>query len=62
MSARRLADLRVGDLLELEEDLPSRVRLRLASLPKFNGRLGTRNGKWAVEINNVLKPVAKLTS
>ena len=62
MSARRLAELRVGDLLELDEDLPSRVRLRLASLPKFTGRLGTRSGKWAVEISNVLRPVAKLST
>jgi len=60
MSARRLANLEVGDVLELDEDLPSRVRLRLATLPKFTGRLGTRGGKWAVEIGTVLKPVAQL--
>ncbi len=62
MSARRLANLQVGDVLELDEDLPSRVRLRLATLPKFTGRLGTRSGKWAVEIGQVLKPVAQITS
>ena len=62
MSARRLASLEVGDLLELEGDMPGRVRLRLANLPKFNGRLGTRSGKWAIEISQVLKPVAKLSS
>lgn len=61
MSARKLACLEVGDLLELDGDLPGRVRLKLANLPKFNGRLGTRSGKWAIEISQVIKPVAQLS-
>ncbi len=62
MSVRRLTSLQVGDLIELDGDMPGRVRLRLANLPKFNGRLGTRSGKWAIEISQILKPVTQSSS
>lgn len=55
MTARDLANLKVGDVLPLDADVVNTVRLRLASNPKFLGRLGTQGGKWAVEITKPLK-------
>lgn len=54
VSARDVTRLKVGDVLEWNPDLAGQVRLRLARAPKFIGNLGTRNGKWAVEITRVL--------
>ncbi len=55
LSARELATLQLGDLIMLEPQMSESVRVRLASAPKFSGLLGTRAGKWAVEINEHLK-------
>jgi flagellar motor switch protein FliM len=55
MTARDLANLKVGDFLPLEPDVVNSVRLRLASIPKFNGRLGSQGDKWAVEITQTIK-------
>lgn len=55
MSARDLTNLKVGDVLPLEPEVVNAVRLRLASLPKFMGRLGTQGNKWAVEITSTIK-------
>ena len=56
LSARELTRLKVGDILQWDVETAGRVMLRLARRPKFEGRLGTRGKKWAVEITNVLKP------
>ena len=42
--------LKIGDVLQWDVETAGRVLLRLASLPKFEGRLGTRGKKWAVEL------------
>jgi flagellar motor switch protein FliM len=55
MTARDLTKLKVGDVLPLEGEVVNNVRLRLASLPKFMGRLGTTGTKWAVEITQTIK-------
>jgi flagellar motor switch protein FliM len=55
MTARDLTNLKVGDVLPLEAEVVNNVRLRLASLPKFLGRLGTTGSKWAVEITQTIK-------
>jgi flagellar motor switch protein FliM len=55
MTARDLTNLKVGDVLPLEGEVVNNVRLRLASLPKFIGRLGTTGTKWAVEITQTIK-------
>ena len=56
MTARDLTRLKVGDFIPLEPDCTQRVRVRLANIPKFEGRLGTSAGKWAVSLTTVLKP------
>ena len=55
MTARDLMNLKVGDVLPLEPEIVNHVRLRLASTPKFTGRLGTQGAKWAVEITQAIK-------
>lgn len=55
MTARDLTNLKVGDVLPLEAEVVNTVRLRLASMPKFMGRLGTQGKKWAVEITQSIK-------
>ncbi len=54
-TARQVANLKEGDVLPLDTDSARRVRLRLANLPKFQGRLGTTNGKWAVALTDILR-------
>jgi flagellar motor switch protein FliM len=55
MTARDLGNLKVGDVLPLGPEIVNNVCLRLASTPKFTGRLGTQGAKWAVEITESLK-------
>lgn len=54
-TARQVASLKVGDVLPLDPASVRQVRLRVATLPKFQGRLGTTNGKWAVALTEVLR-------
>ena len=54
MSARQLTQMKVGDVLDWEPAAAAQVRLHLGQAAKFSGRLGTRNGRWAVEITGVL--------
>ena len=53
--AGELAKLKVGDVLTWNPEVVNEVQVRVASLPKFSGRLG-RNGKnWAIQLNQTLK-------
>ncbi len=54
-TARQVANLKEGDILPLDSSSARRVRIRLANLPKFQGRLGTTNGKWAVALTDILR-------
>jgi len=50
VSARQVTGLSVGDVLEWDMTAAAQVKIRLSQNPKFVGRLGTRQGRWAVEI------------
>ncbi len=54
-TARQVANLKEGDILPLDPSSARRVHIRLANLPKFQGRLGTTNGKWAVSLTDILR-------
>lgn len=56
IAMRSLARLRPGDVLALEPECFEQVLVSLAGRPKFHGRLGTRNGRWAVELTEPVKP------
>ncbi len=55
MTTGQLARLKVGEVLDFDRDLLNQVQVRLADLHKFTGRLGSRGGKWAVEVTQVTK-------
>jgi flagellar motor switch protein FliM len=56
LSARDILHLKVGDVLQVNPQLARQVILRLGDLPRFNGRLGTVAGRWAVELTEIAKP------
>lgn len=50
LTARELTQLKVGDIILLEPSCADSVQVNLERIPKFQGRLGTRSNKWAVEL------------
>jgi flagellar motor switch protein FliM len=55
LSAREVLHLKVGDVLQISPQLARQVWLRLGEISKFNGRLGTLAGQWAVELTQAIK-------
>jgi flagellar motor switch protein FliM len=55
LSAREFLHLKVGDVLQVSPQVAQRVCLRLGEQSKFNGRLGTVAGHWAVELTEPVK-------
>ncbi|MSU62193.1 MAG: flagellar motor switch protein FliM [Pedosphaera sp.] len=55
LTAREITQLKVGDVVELDPDCSSQVVVRLANMPKFSARLGTKGNKWAVELAGKFK-------
>ena len=55
LTARALAALKVGDVLQWASDTADSIQLRVANVPKFGGQLGTRSNKWAIEITETIK-------
>ncbi|MCI0535282.1 MAG: FliM/FliN family flagellar motor switch protein [Verrucomicrobiales bacterium] len=53
--ARAVARLRVGDIVPLPPEFANRVQMRLEGMLRFTGRLGTRDGRWAIEVTNISK-------
>jgi flagellar motor switch protein FliM len=54
MTARDILALKVGDVLPINAQCAQHVKVRLADHPKFNGRLGTVAGNWAVELTQAI--------
>lgn len=55
LSARELANLQVGDVLQLQPKHAQEVVIRLGDISKFHGRLGTAGAKRALELSSVIK-------
>jgi flagellar motor switch protein FliM len=55
VAAGDVLQLKVGDILRLNAQCAQKVTVHVADLPKFNGRLGTSGGKWAVELTQLIK-------
>ncbi len=53
-TAGNLAQIQVGDFIPLDPEAATNVLIQLQKMPKFEGRLGVQNQKWAVEITRVL--------
>jgi flagellar motor switch protein FliM len=54
LTAREVLALKVGDVLQIDAQCAQNVKVRLADNTKFNGRLGTVAGNWAVELTQVI--------
>jgi flagellar motor switch protein FliM len=54
MSAGEIARLKPGDVLALDPACAAQVQLRVNTVPKFAGRPGTADGKWAVQLTALL--------
>jgi flagellar motor switch protein FliM len=50
LTLQQLAQLKPNDIIQLSPHCTEQLTVRLADQPKFTGRLGTRAGKWAVEL------------
>src|SRR5262249_39423933 len=54
IDARKLAHLKVGDVLPLAVEDFNHARVSLAQIPKFIGRLGKCGRLWAIELTEQL--------
>ena len=50
VSVGDITRLKTGDVLALDPACAAQVQIRLSHVPKFTGRAGTANGKWAVQL------------
>jgi flagellar motor switch protein FliM len=55
LTARRVTELKIGDVLPLDPQSTQRVRIQLADRARFVGRLGTVSDNRAVEITGTLR-------
>ena len=56
MSAGEITRLKPGDLLALDPACAAQVLVRLGNIPKFFGRPGTSDAKWAVQLTAAIAP------
>jgi flagellar motor switch protein FliM len=56
ISARQITELKAGDLLALEPACAAQVVVRFGNIPKFFGRPGTSDAKWAVQLTAPINP------
>ncbi|MGE4179999.1 MAG: flagellar motor switch protein FliM [Limisphaerales bacterium] len=56
LSAREIGNLKVGDVVPLEGTCVEEVRVRLADVARFRGRLGASGDQLAVELTAPWKP------
>ena len=50
-----IADLKIGDVIQLEHKVGEPVRVMLQNLPKFRASIGTKGSKYAVKITEIKK-------
>jgi flagellar motor switch protein FliM len=54
MSAGEIVRLKPGDVVTLDPACAAQVQLRLNNIPKFIGRPGTSDGRWAVQLTGAI--------
>ncbi len=54
MSAGEIVRLKPGDVISLDPACAAQVQLRLNQIPKFTGRPGTSDGRWAVQLTGAI--------
>jgi flagellar motor switch protein FliM len=55
VTARQMAELKLGDVIPIPTGLASQVRVSLGETHRFSGNLGTSKNRWAVQISEVVK-------
>lgn len=55
LTTRSAMSLRLGDIMDLPVDGSEKVEVRVGKVAKFKGSLGTRDGKWAIQIKTVFR-------
>lgn len=55
VTARELANLKQGDVLQLDPRCTAGVTIRLGGLPRFRARLGTQDRKWAAQLTEFVR-------
>lgn len=55
LTAGAIARLQPGDVIKLDPSMSREIRVRLSQITKFNASLGVQDGRWAVELSQVLK-------
>jgi flagellar motor switch protein FliM len=56
MSAGDITRLKAGDLITLDPACAAQVLVRFGNIPKFLGRPGTSDAKWAVQLTAAITP------
>lgn len=56
MTAREIGSLKLGETILLKGDYSEAIKIKIGGVDKFFGRLGTCDGKWAVEITRLAYP------
>jgi flagellar motor switch protein FliM len=56
MSAGDITRLKVGDVIGLDPACAAQVMVRFGNVPKFIGRPGTSDAKWAVQLTAAIAP------
>lgn len=56
LSAREIGDLKIGDIVPLDATCVEEVKVRLANIARFKGRLGAAGDQLAVELTAPWKP------
>ena len=54
ITAGQIARLKLGDVLLLAPGCAAQAQVRLSNVPKFLGRPGTRAGKWAIQLTDLI--------
>lgn len=55
LTARQILALKAGDVLPLTPEIVQKVNVRVADTVKFEGRPGSCDGKWAVELTKIIR-------
>jgi flagellar motor switch protein FliM len=45
----------LGDVIQLDSSVNDELKLKVEHLHKANGKLGVKNGKYAVKITKIIK-------
>ena len=54
-SVRDILSTKVGDIIQIDHNINKQITVKVEHIPKFKGFIGTKDGKYAVQISEVIK-------